>query len=136
MSDLKRAPASTEDRARGSTGVDVRAGAQDQQAAWLSEFSLLVNTGKDYFSIFLKAFGFYLAAVGAVLKFFFDAPERSNERVALFAFGALLNAAAILATVLGHAGIDRWLPVVRRSEDSLGFLKSTTPGRSAWHMSS
>ncbi|HLG13799.1 MAG TPA: hypothetical protein VJH03_04625 [Blastocatellia bacterium] len=86
----------------------------NQHAIWLAEFSLLVGTGKDYFSMFLKAFGFYLAATGATLKFFFDAPQASQERIALLAFGASLHVAAIVGTLLG----GRWYrPMAARCKE-------------------
>lgn len=82
-------------------GDPVTAGNQDQQVTRLAEFDLLVNTGREYFSLFLRAFALYFAAIGAIVKVFFDAPWGSDERVALFAFGLLLHVGAIVATALG-----------------------------------
>jgi hypothetical protein len=96
-----------------------RAQEPSERSVWLAEFELLVEAGREYFSLFLKAFGLYIVVVGAILKFFFDAPRSSQERTTLFVFGASIHLMAIIATWVGR----RWYrPMAARCKEVGGRL--------------
>ena len=65
------------------------------------EFKLIAEQGRNYFDYYLRAVALYGATLGVTLKFFFDAPPWSNERLSIFSFGVAINLGAIVCTALG-----------------------------------
>ena len=78
------------------------------------EFEYLLDATKEFFSQYLKGFGFYFVVLAGLLKLFFEAPEGSHERVASFTAGVALNGFAIVGTVV--SGIH-YLRIGRRSRE-------------------
>ncbi len=59
------------------------------------EFKLLAEQGREYFSYYLRSVALYIAVLGALLKFFFDAKE--GARLPFFLFGVIFNIAVLIA---------------------------------------
>lgn len=91
------------------------------------EFKLIAEQGRNFFDYYLRGVGLYLAVLGLILKFFFDAPPWSGQRLAFFAFGAVLNISGVVGTWLAL----RWYkPLVQRSGElarSLGVADIHLP---------
>lgn len=69
----------------------------------IREFEYLLDAIKEFFSQYLKGFGFYFIVLAGVAKLMFDFPQGSSERLTFFAIGILLNSFALFGTLIsGH----------------------------------
>ncbi len=66
----------------------------------IKEFEYLLDATKEFFSQYLKGFGFYFIVLAGILKLFFDGTQGSSERFAFFLIGIILNAFAFFGTLV------------------------------------